>query len=95
MVYFLIAALVVSAVALYTLIITRKSNHLFYLIPVTLIAAIVMYTEADTLFGYPVAKTNEEKFILLTHFADEEASKIYLWVMVKCSSNSYTLTLPS
>jgi hypothetical protein len=80
MTYLIISSLVLLSIFLYLIIELRASIHLIYIIPLTLFFIAGSYFYFDSVFGYPVLKTNEKKFRLISFMVNEEDDKIYFWI---------------
>jgi len=83
MFYLVTLSVLLASIFLYLLIELKKSVHLIYIIPLTIAFTVGSYFYLDTLFGYPVAKTTEQKFILLNYHIGFEEDNIYLWVILQ------------
>lgn len=83
MIYLIALTVVLLSIFLYLLIELKKSIHLLYVIPITILFTSGSYFYLDSLFGYPVPKTNEKEFILISHYIGPEEDNIYLWVLLK------------
>ena len=94
MIYIIITGLVLLSIFLYLLIELKKSIHLIYVIPLSLFFVTGSYFYLDKLFGYPVPKTNEKKFKLLSFDVQEEQEKIYFWVLLEGEEQPKAIFLP-
>lgn len=81
MTYIIISSLILLSIFLYLIIELKASIHLFYIIPLTLFFIAGSYFYFDSLFGYPVIKTNEKKFRLISYLVNEKEEKIYFWII--------------
>ena len=70
MIYLILIAIFLVSVFLYVLIELKKSIHMLYIIPLTIMFTGGTYFYLDSLFGYPVHKTDEGKFGLLSFWID-------------------------
>jgi hypothetical protein len=83
MIYLILIAVFLVSVFLYVLIELKKSIHMLYIIPLAIMFTGGTYFYLDSLFGYPVYKSDEEKFSLLSFWIDEENDRIYLWTVLE------------
>jgi len=83
MIYLILIAVFLVSVFLYVLIELKKSVHMLYIIPFTIMFTGGTYFYLDSLFGYPVHKSDEGKFGLLSFWIDEEGDRIYLWTILE------------
>ena len=83
MTYLIIAAIILLSIFLYLLIELKKSIHMLYIIPLSLFFIAGTYFYFDSVFGYPVFKTNENKFYLVSYYVGEKEEYFYLWVILK------------
>lgn len=81
MTYLIIAGVLLLSIFLYLLIELKKSVHLIYIIPLSIFFIAGSYFYFDSFFGYPVLKTNEKKFRLISFLINEEKEKIYFWII--------------
>ena len=93
---FYLAALSVLLVSifLYLLIELKRSIHLLYVIPLTIAFTMGSYFYLDSLFGYPVSKSNESGFFLLNYHVGIEEEDIYLWVILNEETKPKAIRLP-
>ena len=93
---FYLAALSVLLVSifLYLLIELKRSIHLLYVIPLTIAFTMGSYFYLDSLFGYPVSKSNEKNFSLLSYHVGIEEEDIYLWVILNEETKPKAIRLP-
>ena len=82
MIYLIALTIFLVALFLFLLIDLRKSVHMLYIIPLTLLFTGGSYFYIDSLFGYPVKQTNEGKFYLISYTIPEAEDMIYLWVLL-------------
>jgi hypothetical protein len=83
MIYLIALTIFLVALFLFLLIDIRKSAHMLYIIPITLLFTGGSYFYIDSLFGYPVKQTNEGKFYLISYSIPEAEDVIYLWVLLQ------------
>ena len=83
MIYLIALTIFLVALFLFLLIDLRKSVHMLYIIPLTLLFTGGSYFYIDSLFGYPVKQTNEKKFVLLSYSVPKEEDVIFMWVALK------------
>lgn len=83
MTYLIIAAIILLSIFLYLLIELKKSIHMIYIIPLSLFFIAGTYFYFDSIFGYPVAKTNENQFYLVNYYVGENEEHFYLWIIIK------------
>ena len=94
MIYLVIISIFLVSVFLYLLIELKRSIHLIYVIPLSIIFTAGSYFYLDSLFGYPVAKTNEEKFYLLSYYIAPEETTINMWVILEKETVPKAIVLP-
>lgn len=83
MIYLIALTIFLVALFLFLLIDIRKSAHMLYIIPLTLLFTGGSYFYIDSLFGYPVKQTNEKKFVLLSYSVPKEEDSIFMWVLLE------------
>lgn len=83
MFYLVTLSVLLASIFLYLLIELKKSVHLIYIIPLTIAFTVGSYFYLDSLFGYPVTKTDEQRFSLLNYHVGYEEDYIYLWVILE------------
>ena len=83
MTYLIIAAIILLSIFLYLLIELKKSIHMLYIIPLSLFFIAGTYFYFDSVFGYPVFKTNENKFYLVSYYVGEKEEFFYLWIILQ------------
>ena len=83
MIYLIALTIFLVALFLFLLIDIRKSAHMLYIIPLTLLFTGGSYFYIDSLFGYPVKKTDEKKFVLLSYSVPKTEDRIFLWVVLE------------
>ena len=83
MIYLIILTIFLVSLFLYLLIGLKKSAHMIYVIPLTILFTTGSYFFIDSLFGYSINRSDEDKFFLLSHWVPEDESKIYLWVILE------------
>ena len=94
MIYLILIAVFLVSVFLYVLIELKKSIHMLYIIPLTIMFTGGTYFYLDSLFGYPVHKSDEGKFGLLSFWIDEENDRIYLWTVLENESVPKAIIVP-
>ena len=94
MIYLIILTVFLVSLFLYLLIGLKKSAHMIYVIPLTILFTTGSYFFIDSLFGYSVKQSNEDKFFLLSYWVPEDESKIYLWVVIEEEFEPKALIVP-
>ena len=94
MTYLIIAAIILLSIFLYLLIELKKSIHMLYIIPLSLFFVAGTYFYFDSVFGYPVFKTNENKFYLVSYHVGEKEEYFYLWIILKGESIPKAIYVP-
>lgn len=83
MIYLISITIFLVSIFLYLLIELKRSIHMIYIIPLTILFTGGTYFYLDSLYGYPTWKSDEKKFGLLSFQIDEEVDRIYLWVVLQ------------
>ena len=73
--YLILITIFLVSIFLYLLIELKRSIHMIYIIPLTILFTGGTYFYLDSLYGYPTWKTDEKKFGLLSFQIDEEADQ--------------------
>ena len=94
MIYLIILTIFLVSLFLYLLIGLKKSAHMIYVIPLTILFTTGSYFFIDSLFGYSINRSDEDKFFLLSHWVPEDESRIYLWVVLEHELEPKALTVP-
>ena len=94
MIYLIILTVFLVSLFLYLLIGLKKSAHMIYVIPLTILFTTGSYFFIDSLFGYSVKRSFEDKFFLLSYWVPEDESKIYLWVVLEEEIEPKALIVP-
>ena len=94
MIYLIILTVFLVSLFLYLLIGLKKSAHMIYVIPLTILFTTGSYFFIDSLFGYSVNRSSEDKFFLLSYWVPEDESKIYLWVVLEKEIEPKALIVP-
>jgi hypothetical protein len=94
MFYLVGLSVVLVSIFLYLLIELKRSIHLLYVIPLTIAFTLGSYFYLDSLFGYPVTKSNEVGFLLLSYHVGIEEEDIYLWVILKQETIPKAVVVP-
>lgn len=72
----------------------RKSAHMLYIIPLTILFTGGSYFYIDSLFGYPTTLTDEGKFLLISFHPSEDEELIYMWVVLENEVTPKAITIP-
>ena len=83
MIYLIALTIFLVALFLFLLIDIRKSVHMLYIIPLTLLFTGGSYFYIDSLFGFPVKQSTEKKFVLLSYSVPKEEDVIFMWVALE------------
>ena len=94
MTYLIIAAIVLLSIFLYLLIELKKSIHMIYIIPLTLFFIAGTYFYFDSIFGYPVVKSDEKKFYLVSYYVGEKEEFFYLWIILQGEGTPKAIYVP-
>ena len=94
MTYLIILAIFLVSLFLWLMIDVRKSAHMLYIIPLTILFTGGSYFYIDSLFGYPTSLTNEKKFMLVSYIPDETGDNIFMWVMLEGDAKPKAIQIP-
>ena len=83
MIYLIILTVFLVSLFLYLLIGLKKSAHMIYVIPLTILFTTGSYFFIDSLFGYSVKQSNEDKFFLISYYVPDDETEIFLWVILE------------
>ena len=94
MIYLIALTIFLVALFLFLLIDIRKSAHMLYIIPITLLFTGGSYFYIDSLFGYPVKQTNEGKFYLISYTVPKAEDVIFMWVLLQDEDKPKSVFVP-
>jgi len=94
MIYLIILAIFLVSLFLWLMIDVRKSAHMLYIIPLTILFTGGSYFYIDSLFGYPTSLTNEKKFMLISFLPDEDNDNIFMWVLLEGDKEPKSIQIP-
>ena len=83
MIYLIALTIFLVALFLFLLIDIRKSVHMLYIIPLTLLFTGGSYFYIDSLFGFSVKQSTEKKFVLLSYSVPKEEDVDFMWVALR------------
>ena len=90
--YFLIAVVTFGLLLIYTLIQSRSTWYLYFIIPIILASGVGIYITYNTILGYPTTAKSDKKFELLGHTVTEE--HIFMWVIHNGESKPRAYEMP-
>ena len=94
MIYLIILTVFLVSLFLYLLIGLKKSAHMIYVIPLTILFTTGSYFFIDSLFGYSVKQSTEDKFFLVSYYVPDDETEIFLWVILEDELEPKAVTVP-
>ena len=94
MIYLIALTIFLVALFLFLLIDIRKSVHMLYIIPLTLLFTGGSYFYIDSLFGYPIQQSDEGKFYLISYTVPKAEDVIFLWVLLEDEEKPKSVFVP-
>lgn len=81
MIYILIIGFFLISLIIYAILVTRKTLHLYYIIPVSITAIFGLYYFFHDLLGYPTQLVSDKQFTFISYYYNDE--NIFIWVILE------------